>query len=519
MNANSYEQSLTGKVYLVGAGPGDRKLITVKGQECLQKADVIVYDRLINPQLLSFCSPQSEKIYVGKTVGSARNLQNEINKILVKQAQMGRIVVRLKGGDPLVFGRGGEEILALSKANIEFEIVPGVTSGLAVPAYAGIPITDRNAASSVLFVAGHKADKSNIDWGIVANSVDTVVVFMGAKTIQSITESLLEHGRTPTTPVAVIRLGTTAQQETIVGCLNDIQQKSDHLQPPVIIVVGKVVNLRQYGQWFEQKPLFGQTILITRPIEQSKEIVTLLEDSGAEVVTCPMVEIMPIQPNKELELAIRNISRYNWVIFTSSNAVRIFNHRLKKLGLDSRTLAKNKICAISLKTAQALESVGILADFLPSESSGEVIGRELPFQPNQKVLLPRSEMGQREILEQLQQRGGIVNDVPIYHTIQPHQSGNVEQIRSVQQQLVELAFNMIVFTSPSTLSNFLTQRQHIEGFMPKKVLNRLTTAVIGQTTKSFANEHEIRVDVVPKIPSMSHLAKEIVDFFQKRKLD
>ena len=518
MSDNSDQQTPIGKVYLVGAGPGDRKLITIRGQECLEKADVVVYDRLINPQLLSFCLPESERIYVGKQVGSKRNQQNEINQILVKKAKMGKTVVRLKGGDPLVFGRGGEEVFALSQANIEFEIVPGITSGLAVPAYAGIPITDRNLASSVLFVAGHKADDSDINWKVLANSVDTIVIFMGARKIPNITSSLLKHGRSPATPVAVIRLGTTAQQETIVGSLNDIQQKSDHLQPPVIIVVGKVVDLRQYGKWFEQKPLFSRTILITRPAEQSREIVNLLEDGGAEVVTCPMVEITPIDPNDELRLAIQDISRYNWIVFTSPNAVQIFNRKLMQLGLDSRALAKNKICAVSAKTLQMLESIGIRADFFPSEPSGEGIGSELPIQTEQRVLLPRSEIGQQKIVKLLQRRGGIVNDLPIYCTTPPHQSDSVEQIRSVQKRLVEAAFDMIVFTSPSTIQNFLIQPQHVEGFIPQQILlNRVETAVIGQTTKSFANEHGIPVSVVAKEPSMAHLAQDIIRFFQNQK--
>ena len=231
-----------------------------------------------------------------------------------------------------------------------------------------------------------------------------------------------------------------------------------------------------------------------------------------------MVEITPIDPNDELRLAIQDISRYNWIVFTSPNAVQIFNRKLTQLGLDSRALAKNKICAVSAKTLQMLESIGIRADFFPSEPNGEGIGNELPIQREQRVLLPRSEIGQQKIVKLLQRRGGIVNDLPIYCTTPPHQSDSVEQIRSVQKMLVEAAFDMIVFTSPSTIQNFLTQPQQVEGFIPQQILlNRVETAVIGQTTKSFANEHGIPVSVVPKEPSMAHLAQDIIRFYQNQK--
>ncbi|MDP6749221.1 MAG: uroporphyrinogen-III C-methyltransferase, partial [Candidatus Poribacteria bacterium] len=391
----------SGKIYLVGAGPGDRKLITVKGKECLQTADVVVYDRLVNPQLLSYCPARTEHVYVGKRVGSSENQQAEINQLLIQRAQKGQIVVRLKGGDPLIFGRGGEEVMAIAEAGVTFEIVPGITAGLAVPAYAGIPVTHRDSASSVLFVTGHSANQSNIDWEKVAKGVDTIVVFMGVRSLPTVVEKLLMHGRSPSTPVAVIQFGTTSQQRTVVGKLSDIRQKAKDCQPPAVTVFGEVVELRQYCQWFDQKPLFGRTILITRPVTQTDQITSLLEGNGAEVISFPTVEIVPIHPNTDLELAIQQLSRYNWIIFTSSNAVEIFTQALRNQGFDCRALAFTKVCAVGEKTAQILESYGIVADFIPTKSTGEVIGRELPRVKKQQILLPRSKIGRREIFDQL----------------------------------------------------------------------------------------------------------------------
>ena len=507
----------SGKVYLVGAGPGDQKLITVKGKECLQTADVVVYDRLVNTQLLSHCPAKAEQIYVGKQAGSSENQQAEINQILIQRAQKGKIVVRLKGGDPLIFGRGGEEIMAIAEAGVTFEVVPGITAGLAVPAYAGIPVTHRDFASSVLFVTGHSANQSNIDWGKVAKSVDTIVVFMGGRSLPTVVEKLLMHGRSPSTPAAVIQAGTAAQQQTIVGKLSDIDQKAKDCQPPAITVFGEVVELRQYCRWFDQKPLFGRTILITRPVSQTDQITSLLEDNGANVISYPTVEIVPIHPNAGLELAIQQLSCYNWIIFTSSNTVEIFTQALRHQGFDCRALAFTKVCAVGEKTAQTLESYGIVADFIPTKSTGEVIGRELPRVKNQQILLPRSKIGRREIFDQLQQRGAIVKDLPIYETVHPGHTGRIDQIRIIQKRLANGEVDMAIFTSPSTLANFLTQKRYTDDFDPVDSLTKLAATAIGHTTKAYASENDIHIDLVPDNPSMENLAESVVDFFHKTK--
>ena len=507
----------SGKIYLVGAGPGDRKLITVKGKECLQTADVVAYDRLVNPQLLSYCPARTEHVYVGKRVGSSENQQAEINQLLIQRAQKGQIVVRLKGGDPLIFGRGGEEVMAIAEAGVTFEIVPGITAGLAVPAYAGIPVTHRDSASSVLFVTGHSANQSNIDWEKVAKGVDTIVVFMGVRSLPTVVEKLLMHGRSPSTPVAVIQFGTTSQQRTVVGKLSDIRQKAKDCQPPAVTVFGEVVELRQYCQWFDQKPLFGRTILITRPVTQTDQITSLLEGNGAEVISFPTVEIVPIHPNTDLELAIQQLSRYNWIIFTSSNAVEIFTQALRNQGFDCRALAFTKVCAVGEKTAQILESYGIVADFIPTKSTGEVIGRELPRVKNQQILLPRSKIGRREIFDQLQQRGAIIKDLPIYETVRPDHAGRIDQIRVIQKRLANGEIDMAIFTSPSTLNNFLTQKCYVDDFNPVESLTKMAATAIGQTTKAYAAENDIHIDLVPDSPSMENLAESVVDFFHKTK--
>ena len=507
----------SGKIYLVGAGPGDRKLITVKGKECLQTADVVVYDRLVNPQLLSYCPARTEHVYVGKRVGSSENQQAEINQLLIQRAQKGQIVVRLKGGDPLIFGRGGEEVMAIAEAGVTFEIVPGITAGLAVPAYAGIPVTHRDSASSVLFVTGHSANQSNIDWEKVATGVDTIVVFMGVRSLPTVVEKLLMHGRSPSTPVAVIQFGTTSQQRTVVGKLSDIRQKAKDCQPPAVTVFGEVVELRQYCQWFDQKPLFGRTILITRPVTQTDQITSLLEGNGAEVISFPTVEIVPIHPNTDLELAIQQLSRYNWIIFTSSNAVEIFTQALRNQGFDCRALAFTKVCAVGEKTAQILESYGIVADFIPTKSTGEVIGRELPRVKKQQILLPRSKIGRREIFDQLQQRGAIIKDLPIYETVRPDHAGRIDQIRVIQKRLANGEIDMAIFTSPSTLNNFLTQKCYVDDFNPVESLTKMAATAIGQTTKAYAAENDIHIDLVPDSPSMENLAESVVDFFHKTK--
>ncbi|MFC1910189.1 uroporphyrinogen-III C-methyltransferase, partial [Chloroflexota bacterium] len=340
-----------GKVYLVGAGPGDPGLITVKGLECLMKAEVVIYDRLLDDRLLEAVRPGVKKIYAGKKPQHHTIQQPEINRIIVDEAKKGKVVVRLKGGDPFVFGRGGEEAEALAENNIPFEVVPGVTSAIAAPAYAGIPVTLRGLASSFSVITGHSTadrDIESIAWSNIAASTGTLVFLMGIQNLSRIVEKLVENGKPLSEPAALIANGTSPLQKTVTGTLGNIvmQAEQSKIDPPAILVVGKVVNLRESINWFDSLPLFGKRVLITRPKRQAGQLSRLLTGLGAMVVEAPSIKIQAITETGELDEAITNTGDYRWIFFTSVNGVEAFFERLKTLGLDSRRLSANLIGAI-----------------------------------------------------------------------------------------------------------------------------------------------------------------------------
>jgi len=327
-----------GKVYLVGAGPGNPDLISVKGVACIKKADVIVYDHLLDDRLLDLADPTVERIYVGKTAGKHTKPQDGINRLLVTKAKEGKTVVRLKGGDPFVLGRGGEEAEVLVQNNIPLEVIPGITSAIAVPAYAGIPVTHRGLASSFTVITGHqdqyKSD-SSMNWEKLATVTDTLVFLMGVKSLPEIVSKLIEFGRPSDTPAALIKEGTKPEQITVVGSLKDIvaKVKDNHLTPPAIIVIGEVVKLRDKLRWFDNLPLFGKRILVTRACHQSGALSQLLSEQGAEPIQLPSIDIRPVADSTELEQAISNIKRYQWIIFTSTNGITSFWQLLTNLKL------------------------------------------------------------------------------------------------------------------------------------------------------------------------------------------
>jgi uroporphyrinogen III methyltransferase/synthase len=332
-----------GKVYLVGAGPGDLKLITLRGFELIQEADTIIYDYLVNKDLLTFAKPGAEIIYVGKQASRHELPQPDINSLLVRKGQEKGVVVRLKGGDPFIFGRGGEEAEGLVENGIDFEIVPGVTSAISAPAYAGIPLTHREHASTVAFITGHEDEKkseSTIRWKELATGVDTLVFLMGVKNLKEIKERLIKGGRDPETPACLVRWGTTPRQQVVVAPLRDIDvsARKAGLKPPAIIIVGNVIKLRETLKWFEKRPLFGKKIAITRPPHQSARLGALLSEKGAQVVYLPTIEITPIEPNKPLISAIDSMDSYSCIIFTSVNGVSIFFDNLFRRKKDVRAL-------------------------------------------------------------------------------------------------------------------------------------------------------------------------------------
>ena len=505
MNAPS-QKPHTGIVYIVGAGPGDRKLITLKGVECLQRADVVIYDLLLNDALLEHCPAHTEKIQApDPRIRTTR--QDELNRLLVEHAKAGKIVVRLKGGDPYIFGRGGEEAVALIEAGIPFEVVPGITSAIAASAYAGIPVTHRDYASSVAFVTGHSAalrPDSNINWAQLATAVDTLVVYMGVAHLRQIVERLIAHGRNPQTPVSLVRVGTTPQQHVVQGTLTDIVEKVDaaQLKSPAVIVVGEVNRLRQQLRWFDTKPLFGKRILVTRARAQASEFADLLEANGAEVIQFPTIKIQPIE-----SVDIPALNAYDWVIFTSVNAVEIFYERLRENGKDARAFGGSSICAVGAKTVEALNRIGIHPNFVPSHSRGSAIAAEIGEVNGKKILLPRAKIATADLPNGLRERGAHIDDVPLYDTVKV--SG--ENRDKIEADLLNGSIDLVTFTSSSTVTNLL---EMFPAHAPAVLLANVKVAVIGPTTQKTVEKCGVHVDVVAKEASVESLVEAVIEEYQ-----
>ena len=495
----------TGIVYIVGAGPGDRKLITLKGVECLQRADVVIYDLLLNDALLEHCPGHTEKIQAPDPRIRATR-QDELNRLLIQHAKAGKVVVRLKGGDPYIFGRGGEEAIALTEANIPFEVIPGITSAIAASAYAGIPVTHRGYASSVAFVTGHSAalhPDSNINWEQLATAVDTLVVYMGVAHLRQIVERLTTHGRDPQTPVSLVRVGTTSLQQVVQGTLTDIVQKVEaaQLESPAIIVVGEVNRLRERLRWFDTKPLFGKRILVTRARAQASEFADLLEANGAEVIQFPTIKIQPIEG-----VDVPSPNEYDWVIFTSVNAVEIFYERLREHRKDARAFGTSKICAVGAKTVETLNRIGIQPNFIPSNARGSAIAVEIGDVDEKKILLPRAKVATADLPDALRQKGAFIDDVPLYDTVRV--AG--ENRESIESELLNGSIDFVTFTSSSTVTNFL---EMFPAHAPTVLLANVKVAVIGPTTRKTAQRHGVQVDVVAKEASVESLVEAIVSTY------
>ena len=482
------------KVYLVGAGPGDPGLITVKGKECIAAADVIIYDFLAAPALLNHARVEAEMIYVGKQAGDHTLSQDEINALIVEKSKSGATVCRLKGGDPFIFGRGGEEAEVLVAEKIPFEVVPGVTSAVAAAAYAGIPLTHRKLAATLAFVTGHEDPhkaESNIDWDALGRGIGTLVFFMGVKNLADISQRLIANGKPPDTPVALIRWGTTPSQQTITGTLDDIADrvKEAGLKAPAIIVVGEVVRLREHLKWFESRPLLGTRIVVTRAREQASDLVEQLTDLGAECLQYPTIRVIPADDIAPLDQAINRLSTYDWIVFTSVNGVKFFFARLFDMGLDVRALNHLKTAAIGPVTATSLRSFGLKSDIIPKNYRAEAVidaFREEPLRAK-KVLLPRA-AGARPVLPvELRKMGAEVDEITTYRT--------EKVLDNAEQLIVDLAdkrIDLVTFTSSSTVRNF-------KGLLPperfKELVDGVTIASIGPITTDTAVELGFDVDI------------------------
>jgi uroporphyrinogen III methyltransferase/synthase len=498
---------IDGFVSLIGAGPGDPGLLTLRGAQALAAADVVIYDYLANPALLAHASPEAGQIYVGKKAGAHTRTQDEINNLLVEQAQKGRRVARLKGGDPFVFGRGGEEALALVEAGVSFEVIPGVSSALAAPAYAGVPVTHRGLASSLAIITGHEdptKNQSAIDWKHLATGVDTLVFLMGVGRLAQIVEQLVIHGRPVETPVAVVRWGTMPSQETVSGSLSDIVEKVQAvgLRPPAVTVVGQVAALRDRLQWFEKRPLFGHHVLVTRTRQQASVLSARLHDLGAGTVELPTIRVAPADDWAPLDGAIGELLSFDWIIFTSVNGVQFFWERMTQAGLDARALSGVRLAAIGPATAAELAARGLQPDYVPQEYVAEAIAAGLEDIHGQRVLLPRADIARPALANLLREAGANVVEVTAYRTLLP--AAEAGELRDLLEGVT-----VATFTSSSTVRNLAAMARDA-GLDLAHSLIGATVACIGPITAGTAHELGLTVDVVAGEYTIDGLVEALV---------
>lgn len=501
-----------GKVFLVGAGPGDPGLITLKGLECIQKADVVIYDYLASPTLLKHVPEKAELIYVGKKGGDHTLSQDGINDLIVEKVKNGNIVVRLKGGDPFIFGRGGEEAEVLVASDIPFEIVPGVTSAVAAPAYAGIPLTHREYTATVAFVTGHEDPnkaESNIDWSALAKGIGTIVFLMGVKNLPYIVGNLIQNGMAAGTPVALVRWGTTPGQITVAGTLDNIVERVNaaKLRAPAIIVVGNVVDLRCKLKWFEKRPLFGKTIVVTRAREQASDLLQKISELGANCIECPTIKVVPPGDWAALDHAIYHFFKYDWLIFTSVNGVKFFFQRLFELGKDVRSLRQVQTASIGPATAAKLLDFGIKTDILPQSYRAESIVEAFGTQDvkDKKILLPRAEEARPVLPVELRKMGADVDEITSYRTIEDRDNADI-----LIDALREKSVDIVTFTSSSTVRNF---RALIPDDEFDTLMNGVTIAGIGPITTETAEKLGFTIDITAEEYTIPGLCQAILNHF------
>lgn len=505
-----------GKIYLVGAGPGNPGLITISGAEALSRADVVIYDYLVDSQILSRVRGGAKLIYVGKKGGDHTISQEEINELLIKEAKDGNIVVRLKGGDPFIFGRGGEEALRLSEGGIDFEVIPGVTSAIAVPAFAGIPVTHRHYTSTVAFITGHEDPTKNseeIDWEYLAHFPGTLVVLMGVRRIGDNVRRLIAGGKPPDTPVAVISWGTTPRQQGVYGSLSDIVElvEEEGVIAPAVMVIGDVVSLRDSLSWFEKLPLFGKKIIVTRTRHQARELSGPLRVLGAQAIELPTIEIAPTDKPEEIGRVIRSITDYEVIVLTSPNGVKTFFDGLSEAGLDTRSLGGIIVSAMGPGTAGALGEFGVIPDIVPDRYIAEelaecIISGVEGGVSGKKIVLIRAE-GAREILPDLLRKAGAdVEDVGAYRSILP--DIDVDELEDVIP-----GADLVTFTSSSTAKNFgqLMGNEKMGSNDHRKLPK---AAVIGPITAESAREAGFDVVIEATKYTIPGLIDAIVKYYQ-----
>lgn len=499
----------SGKVYLVGAGPGDPGLLTLRGRQILEQADCIVHDFLVNQALLRLARPGAEIICVGRRGEAGRLRQSAITELLVERARQGKSVCRLKGGDPLVFGRGGEEAQALAAARVAFQIVPGVSAGHAVPAYAGIPITHRDIASTVTFIAGHEdpeKETSRLDWAYLGKCPGTLVFFMAVRNLPRITQALMANGRNPATPAAVIQWGSLPKQVTVIGTLADIAGKTTQEMTPAITVIGEVVNLRERLNWFERLPLFGKRIVITRAREQAGVLRDSLAALGAEAIEIPTIEIRPPDSWEPLDSAIGRLEEFQYLLVTSANGVRNFLARLAASGRDVRALHGLTIGAIGPATAAEFARTGVKVDLLPKEYVAEGLLAALGDRDlrGKAFLIPRAKVARDVVPRVLEERGARVEVVEAYQTVTSKISPDE------LKQLLAPKPDAITFTSSSTVTNFakLVGEDRLQ-----ETLRDVAITSIGPVTSQTLRKLGLTVALEARVSTMEGLVRSITDHF------
>jgi uroporphyrinogen III methyltransferase/synthase len=502
----------SGIVYLVGAGPGDPALITLRGVECLKKAEVVVYDYLADEQLLNHAPVGAERIYAGKIGARHNQEQDEINKLLVAKVREGKIVVRLIGGDPFVFDHGAEECRVLRNAGIPFAIVPGITAAVGASVYAGIPLTHRDITASVVFVTGQEVkDKheSSFDWERLSSGSGTVVFYMGVTNLRLNMQHMLDHGRSPATPVALVRSATTGCQQVLVGTLADIADRAEEcgLKPPAITIVGEVVALREKLQWFDTFPLCGKKIIVTRAAEQAGEFSAKLAARGATVLECPTIRLVEPESWQLLDLAIRELSGYDWVVLTSGNAVRFFFQRLNVLGLDARALGGCRICVVGPRTADEIRSYGIKPDLVPTDYKAEGVVYEFSRLDMQgsRVLFPRADKARDVIPRELKRMGAHIDSPVAYRNILPERLPP-DTLFALEKRSVDC----ITFTSSSTVQNLAAM---LGEELMLDMLKGVTVASIGPITSKSCRDLGLKVDIEPESYTLEALTEALETHF------
>lgn len=481
-----------GKVWLVGAGPGDIGLFTIKGIEVLNQAEVVVYDSLVGQGVLSKVPASAKLINVGKRANHHIMPQEEINKVLVQEAEKGLRVVRLKGGDPFLFGRGGEELELLTERGIPYEVVPGVTSPLSVPAYNGIPVTHRDFCSSLHIITGHKraGKEYDIDFEALVRTKGTLVFLMGVNALEDIMEGLLKGGISPDMPAAILQKGTTADQKRIVATVSTLKAEVERqgIETPAIIVVGRVCTLAEKFAWYEDLPLAGWKVLVTRPKNMISKTAARFREQGAEVLELPAIRTEPMEDKTAIRSALEKLDTYQWLVFTSPTGVDIFFEEMQDFGKDIRALGAAKIAAIGEGTRKKLREHGLIADLMPEVYDGDALGEALGaiLKGTEKVLIPRAEKGNENLVRLLRKTGAQVDDIATYHTLY-ESSPLIDEKKELQSGNIDC----VVFTSASTVRGF------VEGTKCDDYLG-IRAACIGKQTRAAADAYGMKTFMAEK---------------------